>query len=102
MNLHDTAEINPSSMVKQHIMDWKAWRLKNGSITGCIDERIIAGCYLDWAEGSIEDAIQAVETHCCGKYVDRPPFFKCQETLSHLRNLKTIVQRTQSKAVRTS
>jgi len=90
MNLEDTAEISRSSLVKQHIMDWKAWKLKH-SIHECSDERLLAGCYLDWACGDVERAAKAVAIHCSGDFVDRPPFTGCQETLSYLRQLKRVV-----------
>ena len=91
MNLEDTAEVSRSSLVKQHIMDWHAWRGKFGSVRNCADERIIAGCYLEWAKGNVGQAIHAVSTHCSGKYVDKPPFARCHETLQYLEDLYALL-----------
>lgn len=90
MNLSDTAEISRSSLIKQHIMDWKSWRLKN-SIEDCSEERLLAGCFLAWTKGDIQRAIVGVQVHCSGQFIDRPRFFKCQETLEYLQDLKTLV-----------
>ena len=90
MNLEDTTEINRSSMVKQHILDWKSWKLKH-SIHDCEEERLLAGWYLEWARGDLEYAIKAVATHCSGEFIDRPPFFLCNETLAYLQDLQKVV-----------
>lgn len=91
MALDDTAEISRLSIVKQLILDWKAYRSKH-SIDECTDDRLMAGCFLSWANGDIERAYEAVATHCSGKYLDRPPFAGCHETLTYLENLKIIVK----------
>jgi hypothetical protein len=92
MNLDDTAEISRSSIVKQHIMDWKAWKIKH-TIHECSDERLLAGCYLEWARGDVERAEKEVAVHCSGGFAEQPPFFRCQETLEYLQQLKKIVLR---------
>lgn len=91
-NMEDTAETDRGSLVKQHMLDWKAWQLKFGSIDNCNEPRIVAGCFLAWAGGSLNRAISAMQAHCSGKYQDMPPFPGCQETLSYLQDLKQLVE----------
>jgi len=90
VNLEDTTEIDKTSLINFHIMDWRAWKLKNRT-TECDDVRLLAGCYLDWTKGNLPQAIRAVLTHCSGTRIDRPPFELCRETLGYLRDLEHLI-----------
>jgi hypothetical protein len=44
----------------------------------------MAGLYLDWADGNLQKATDAVRIHCSGNYIDMPRFYLCDETLALL------------------
>jgi hypothetical protein len=52
------------------------------------DPELLAGLYLEWAREDIQYAIRTVESHACGRYVDRPRFPGCDEALALLRKLE--------------
>jgi hypothetical protein len=51
------------------------------------DPKLLAGCYLDWAGGDLKKAIDQIEVHVSGRYLDCPPFAGCRETLNLLKGL---------------
>lgn len=75
------------------IADWQAVDYKRiGSEKGIrpsqtSDPKLLAGLYLDWAGGNLKRAIEQVEVHVSGRYIDCPPFAGCKETLDILKTL---------------
>lgn len=51
------------------------------------DPKLLAGLYLDWAGGNLKRAIDQVEVHASGHFIDCPPFPGCKATLELLKTL---------------
>lgn len=69
----------------------RQYRKAGGRIRDTEDAEILAGDYLDWANGNLDKAIHALQAHCSGQYIDMPPFPGCFAALGCLQALKITV-----------
>jgi hypothetical protein len=70
--------------IESLITAWKQARVKARDTD---DPLLLAGSYLDWANGDARRAILYVEAAASGQYIDMPRFAGCDETLNVLRKL---------------
>lgn len=70
--------------VQELIAKRKAFK---GSVRTTEDPEVLAGEYLNWAQGNLAKAIQALARHASGQYLDMPPFPGVFETLALLKDL---------------
>lgn len=71
--------------VDELIQKWKEADLRPDQTS---DPELLSGLYLEWARGDLQYAIRTIESHACGRYVDRPRFPGCDETLALLKGLE--------------
>lgn len=79
--------------IENLILAWRAvdhYRIGSRGIrpSETSDPKLLAGCYLDWASGNLQKAINLVEMHVSDRYIDCPKFAGCEATLNLLKELR--------------